>query len=113
MADLHGQATTCGDLGKAFAQGRFHLGNAGVFVVAQVHRKNQGGGELVLKPLERLARGGLRQMQARSGAADAAFTRNGEKGWQQVPVEAAVEVGIEPGLALAGAEVRIEAIRPG
>ncbi|GCB04253.1 hypothetical protein PSUB009319_18840 [Ralstonia sp. SET104] len=62
---------------------------------------------MVLKPLERLARGGLRQVQvqvqARGGAADAAFTRNGEKGAQQVPVEAVVEAGIELGLALAGA----------
>ena len=55
--------------------------------------------ELVFEPLECLAHGGLRQVQACCGTADAAFPRNGEEGTQQIPVEAVVEVGVELGLA--------------
>ncbi len=50
--------------------------------------------QLLLQPAQRLAHGGLRQMQFRRRATHAAFFRNGEKSTQQVPVEAVVQISV-------------------
>ncbi|MNT54604.1 hypothetical protein D3C72_1917790 [compost metagenome] len=55
---------------------------------------------MFFQALERLADGGLGQVQARGGAADAQLLADHPEGAQQVPVQAVVEQAIRHGRAL-------------